>query len=340
VTSTRKFVAPDDLTDLVRAQLGTDRRVVGIERFTSGSKKGVYRLRLDDGATIALYVWHPDENFWPVAPPPDPDDPFVDASGIDLFEAAYQRLVAIGAGTPVVRLIDRSHALYPADLALVEDVRGGKLEDLIERDRLTADRAASNRAAADRPMAMLREALTAMRNDLSPRFGKVAVVGTGNGVADRSAPAVILRRSLGHLAEAAGYEPRIEAARDAIEAKLHDLAGAVRPRSGYGLIHGELGPDHVMLDAAGRPLLIDIEGLSYFDIEWEYAFLRIRFRENYPALAVDALDPDRMRFYQLAHHLSLVAGPLRIATVGDFHDAAFMREVAEAHTARVLAHLA
>ena len=28
----------------------------------------------------------------------------------------------------LVRLIDPSHALYPADLALVEDVRGGKLK--------------------------------------------------------------------------------------------------------------------------------------------------------------------------------------------------------------------
>jgi hypothetical protein len=179
-----------------------------------------------------------------------------------------------------------------------------------------------------------------MRHDLSANFGKVSVVEAGNGVADRPATAVILRRSLGHLAEAAGYEPRIDAARDAIEAKLHDLAGAVRPLSGYGLIHGELGPDHVMLDSAGTPLLIDIEGLSYFDVEWEYVFLRIRFQEDYPALAVDDLDPGRMRFYQLAHHLSLVAGPLRIATVGDFHGAAFMREIAEAHTARVLAYLA
>jgi hypothetical protein len=323
-------VALEDLTDLARAHLGSDRRVVDIERFTSGSKKGVYRLTLDDAATIALYVWHPDENYWPVAPPPDPDDPFVDATGIDLFEAAYQRLVAIGVGTPVVHLIDRSHALYPADLALVEDVRGGKLEELIQRDR----------PAADRPIAMLREALTAMRHDVSTGFGRVAVVAAGNGVADRSAPDVILRRSLGHLAEASGYEPRIAAARDAIEAKLRNLAGAVRPRTGYGLIHGELGADHVLLDATGTPLLIDIEGLAYFDVEWEYVFLKIRFGENYPALAVDDLDPDRMRFYQLAHHLSLVAGPLRIATAGDFHDAAFMREIADAHTARALAYIA
>ena len=330
MTSTRKFVTPGDLTELVRAHMGSDRRVVDIERFTSGSKKGVYRLTFDDGSTIALYVWHPDENFWPVPPPAGPGDPFIDATGLDLFEAAYQRLVAIGVGTPVVHVIDRSHTLYPADLALVEDVRGGKLEDLIERDR----------AAADRPIAMLREALTAMRHDISTSFGKVAIVDAGNGVADRAASEVILRRSLGHLAEAAGYEPRLNAARHAIEAKLRDLAGAVRPRSGYGLIHGELGADHVMLDETGAPLLIDIEGLAYFDIEWEYVFLKIRFRENYAALAADDLDPDRMRFYQLSHHLSLVAGPLRIATVGDFHDAAFMRELADAHTARALAYIA
>jgi phosphotransferase family enzyme len=329
VPSTRKFVTRDDLADLIRAHVGSDRRVVDIERFTGGSKKGVYRLTLDDGATIALYVWHPDENFWPVAPPSDPEDPFIDAIGIDLFEAAYQRLVAIGVGTPVVHVIDRSHTVYPADLALVEDVRGGTLEDLMERDR----------AAADRPIAMLREALTAMRHDGSTSFGTVAAVQAGNGVNDRPAPTVILRRALRHLAEAAGYEPRLDAAGHAIEAKLRDLAGAVRPRSGYGLIHGELGADHVMLDATGAPLLIDIEGLAYFDIEWEYVFLKIRFHEHYAALAVDDLDPDRMRFYQLAHHLSLVAGPLRIATVGDFHDVAFMREIADAHTERVLAHV-
>ena len=95
---------------------------------------------------------------------------------------------------------------------------------------------------------MLREALTAMRHDISTSFGKVAIVDAGNGVADRAASEVILRRSLGHLAEAAGYEPRLDAARHAIAAKLRELAGAVRPRSGYGLIHGELGADHVMLD--------------------------------------------------------------------------------------------
>lgn len=329
MTATRRFVTRDSVADLVRAHVGSDRRVVDVERFASGSKKGVYRLTFDDASSIALYVWHPDENFWPAAPPVDPDDPFTDATGVELFEAAYRRLAAIGVGTPAVYVIDRGRALYPADFALVEDVRGGKLDDLIERDR----------AAADRPLAMLRDALAAMRQDVSTSFGKVAAVETGNGVTNRAASDVILRRALGHLGEAAGYEPRIGAAQRALEAKLRDLAGAVRPRSKHGLLHGELGADHVMLDATGAPLLIDIEGLAYFDIEWEYVFLKLRLGENYAAVAVDDLDPDRMRFYQLAHHLSLIAGPLRIATVGDFHDVAFMRMVAAAHTDRALAYV-
>jgi hypothetical protein len=35
-------------------------------------------------------------------------------------------------------------------------------------------------------------------------------------------------------------------------------------------------------------------------------------------------------------HLSLVAGPLRLLDVGDFHDPAFMRAIAEHSLGRVL----
>ncbi|MEV5879986.1 hypothetical protein AB0L75_38405 [Streptomyces sp. NPDC052101] len=60
---------------------------------------------------------------------------------------------------------------------------------------------------------------------------------------------------------------------DIAEIAVRDLAGAVRcgavrPRAGHSLVHGELGPDHVLLDVCGRPALIDVEGLMYFDAEW------------------------------------------------------------------------
>jgi hypothetical protein len=74
----------------------------------------------------------------------------------------------------------------------------------------------------------------------------------------------------------------------------------------------------------------------YFDTEWEHAFLRLRFGEHYPLLARPGLDPGRLRFYRLALHLSLVAGPLRIAGTGH-PDREWFRNLAEYHLRQALA---
>jgi hypothetical protein len=112
----------------------------------------------------------------------------------------------------------------------------------------------------------------------------------------------------------------------------------VRPRSEYGLIHGELGPDHVLVDRLGQPVLIDIEGLMFFDAEWEHAFLRIRFGEHYQWLDRGNLDEQRLAFYTLAMRLSLVAGPLRLLD-GDFPDRDAMMRIAEHNLQQALALL-
>ena len=80
---TREFVRPEELAGLVADRFGTDRRVTALDRLTGGSRKGVYRLGLDDGTTTILYVWAAGENYWPPSPTV-PDDPFTDASGAEL----------------------------------------------------------------------------------------------------------------------------------------------------------------------------------------------------------------------------------------------------------------
>jgi hypothetical protein len=69
--------------------------------------------------------------------------------------------------------------------------------------------------------------------------------------------------------------------------------------------------------SAGRPVVVDIEGLMYFDPEWEHVFLRLRFGEHYRFLRVPGLDQRRLDLYRLAMHLSLIAGPLRLLD-GDY----------------------
>ncbi|WP_374938326.1 phosphotransferase family protein [Streptomyces sp. Ru62] len=314
-----RAVTRERLAGAARAALGGGRRLEAVERLAGGSKKGVYRLVMDDASTAVAYVWDHGENYWPAAPGDDDlTDPFSPGLGLDLFEAAHARLDALGVRVPAIRLTKRAGVHGPSDLAVVEDVRGENLQHLMARDP---------RAAAP-VLDRLGEALEAMRRHRAPGYGKVAVVDGGGTSRGTSCEGVVLARALRDLAEAASRDPRIDAARVRLEERLRDLAGAVRPRQRYAVVHGELGPDHVLVDADGHPVVIDIEGTMYFDIEWEHVFLRIRLGDAYGPLAVAGLDGDRLALYLLAQRLSLTAGPLRLLD-GDFPDRATMAGIAE-----------
>lgn len=120
--------------------------------------------------------------------------------------------------------------------------------------------------------------------------------------------------------------------------RLRDLLALVTERQCYRLVHGELGPDHVLVDDFGRPVIVDIEGLMFFDPEWEHAFLELRFGEQYRKLGRDDLDQHRLRLYRLALSLSLAAGPMRLAD-SDYPERDFMIEIAEYNAERVLSSI-
>jgi len=317
---------------ILRAAGLGDRRVTRVTRLAGGSKKGVYRLECDDGFSAVLYVWSAAEDYWPAEPDRDADGVFGHASGIGLFEASASRLAAGGVRVPEVYLLDRSRAVYPADLAVVQDVRGGTLESLLEADPQSAV------PALERLGAML----ASMSEQRAARVGKVADV-AAPGACAQAQPAppgddgasIVLVRALRHLARAADRVPSIAAARPRLEDRLRALAAGLAPRAEYALIHGELGPDHVLLDDRGMPVVVDIEGAMYFDAEWEHAFLRLRFGRHYRPLALKDLDQQRMRLYALAQDLSLIEGPLRLLD-GDYPDRDEMLAIAGWATERAL----
>ncbi|MEU5869389.1 phosphotransferase [Nonomuraea sp. NPDC047529] len=321
---TRAFLRPDDVRDLVAEQFGADRRPAALDRLTGGSKKGVYRLRLDDATSVILYVWATAENYWPPSPAVE-DDPFTDASGAGLFAVNHAALTAAGVRVPRLLMLDRDGRHLGADLALVEDAGATTLEALMERDP----------AAADRPLSALGDALRRMHTTLGPSYGRLADLSGGR---DRPRPAedVVTDRALAHLAAVATRDARMGRAHDRVAAHVRRLRAEVAPRRRYGLVHGELGPDHVLVTPEGEPVLIDFEGLTYFDVEWEHAWLRMRFEDAYPALRPVDLDPHRLELYRYAQVLSLIEGPLRIAGT-DFPGRDWMLELAEWNIAKALA---
>jgi aminoglycoside phosphotransferase (APT) family kinase protein len=178
-----------------------------------------------------------------------------------------------------------------------------------------------------------------MHTTLVPYYGRLAAVARGEASQTRPAEEVILDRALRHLDAAATRDTRLAAARRRIADHLRHLRGAVRARQAYGLVHGELGPDHVLVTPAGEPAVIDIEGLAYFDVEWEHAWLQLRFGDAYRALRPVHLDPRRLELYRFAQVLSLIEGPLRIAGT-DFPDRQWMLDLAELNITKALAAVA
>jgi hypothetical protein len=306
----REFLHLDDVRDVVPGA-----RVVALTRLTGGTRKGVYRLGLDDGATVILYSWASAENYWPPAPAV-PDDPFTDASGPALFATNHAALTAAGVRVP--RLLHQG-----AGHALVEDAGAMKLETLMEADP----------DAAARSLALLGDALRLMHTTSSRSHGRLAALSRNRRTED-----IVVDRALAHLDAVAVRDTRLAAVRDAIASHVRDLRSEVPARTAYGLAHGELGPDHVLVTPDGEPVLIDIEGLTYFDVEWEHAWLQMRFQEAYRKLGPVDLDPRRLELYRYAQVLSLIEGPLRIAGT-DFPNRQWMLDLAEWNITKALAAL-
>jgi hypothetical protein len=325
MTTDRGHLTVADLTGVVHEAFGATRTLSSIDRLRGGTKKGVYRLILDDGTTSLAYIWNDDEDYWTAgsaAGVADSTGPFAHASGVDLFEAAHRTLSAAGVRVPRMSLLDRSGTVVAGDMAVVEDLRGGSLEAMMGSDP----------ERAGRVLARLGATVRLMHDAHRDQYGRP------NDTVAVGAPTVeqlVLGRALGHLAEAARRVDRIAAVEQRLAASLHDRCAVLTPRTRFSLIHGELGPDHVYVTDDDEPVLIDIEGTFFFDAEWEHAFLELRFGDDYHHLADPGLDQDRLHFYRLAMHLALVEGPLRLLD-GDFPDRALMLQIVENSIGRTL----
>lgn len=284
-----------------------------LQRLSGGSKKGAYRVQLHDDSTVIAYVWDSAENYWP-----DGDgerEPFTSASGQQLFLGTHATLQALGVRTVEIVASDNG-------VTLVEDLVGGSLEQLIGTDP----------ARGREGVARLQDILAVMHAATSDGVGKV-----GAPICDPlPCELIAYDRACRHLAEARLRRPEIPVA---LLDVLKDALAHVEPRTaGHALIHGELGPDHVFLDRHGAPVLIDIEGLMYFDVEWKHAFMAFRFGSMYELLRPAELDPARLRLYTLCLRLSLIAGPLRLLE-GNFPHRAVMLAIADANLKAAVAFL-
>lgn len=310
----QEHIDPIDLQTYATDVFGSDYVIRGISRMHGGAQKVVYQVEFTNHFNCVLYVWDLTKSYFQEETE-DKKEEERRSYGSVLFEQNKSFLRDQGIQTPALYSIHREQERYPFDFAFVEYIQGRKAADYLHADSIPRD------AVCRR----LSEMLMKMHDITRTTYGK-----WNDGSVEVIEPChrQELNNTFTQLSYAAQYMNDIATNQGNLIDLLYTLESNIQPRNRYGYIHGELGPDHVLVNEKLEPYLIDIEGAMFYDIEYEHSFMEFRFGECYHALKREDLDPNRMLFYKLHHHISYASGGLKLLHRG-FPNQRLARDIAD-----------
>lgn len=309
-----------DIQDHIAKVFGTGYVVANVTKMHGGAQKVVYKIDCRNGFACVLYVWDLATNYFQeeIAK----EDMHERSFGGHSFNINNRFLREHGIQTPALYDLNTERTRYPFDYALVEYIKGQKAEAYFHH---------SDPRIQDQVFQRLKDMIAGMHKNERQYYGKP----------DQSVNRLDrchlmqLENAKEQLSYVVQHIESIRENQDRLLALLDKLDSRINSRKRYGFIHGELGPDHILVTDQLEPYLIDIEGAQFFDIEHEHTFLELRFGEYYRYLKKEHLDPSRMLFYRLHHYISLTSGGLKLLHRG-FPDQRFARNLAEYHARNTL----
>jgi aminoglycoside phosphotransferase (APT) family kinase protein len=296
-----------------------------VEVFKAGARKQVYFLDLTlPNMRCAMYIWHDLNNYFTER---EAFETQSDTQAPLLFNANLALFERLGIRTPNVYRFGQLETGYA--FALIE---------YISAKNFTAFSQSASPEARDTVLKRIGSMLLTLNNEQRPFPGTVLAeaslqfVPCSDGILERAL--LELRVSASHHAVVAQHFERIDT-------KLRTMSSELQPRTSYRLIHGELGPEHILIAQENdEPCFIDIEGAHFFDVEAEHALLSYRFGldlyQTY--FQRDDLDQDRMRFYRFALLVSFVFAGSRFLAK-NFHDQEWAQGLFDHSLEQVLASL-
>ncbi|WP_238649844.1 phosphotransferase family protein [Paenibacillus piscarius] len=315
-----------DLQEYAKQVFGNSYSVTKVSKMEGGAQKVVYKLDCTGGFSCILYVWDLAMNYF--REEIVTDQVHAQSYGSEYFELNNRYLIEHSIRTPLLYDMNRSRDQYDFDYALVEYIPGKAAEAYFEHP---------DPRVKEHIFQQIGELIRTMHRGESGTYGK-----PGQGLAASSQrPCHLnqLNNGIAQLSYAAEHHEVIRKNQGKLLDKLYELESRITPRRRYGFIHGELGPNHIMVtEEQLEPCLIDIEGSEFYDIEYEHSFLELRFGGFYRYLKNDRLDENRLRFYKFHHHLSLISGGLKLLQRG-FPDQQLARAILDCHTEYALQYI-
>lgn len=312
-----------EILPYLRQVFGAQCAIMRVEQFKNGARKQVFFIDLSQPAQrCVLYIWHDLNHYFSEREGIETTQS--DASAPALFKVNAAHLLANGITIPQIYYMGRLAAGY--DFALLEYIAG---------ENFTAF--AANASPEDRNTVL--EQIGRMLRKLNQT--QRAYPGTlldSWGPQSEARSELSLQRALLEVNAAADTHESVAVHKARIEQKLHELSANLAPRTSYRLIHGELGPEHILIRQRDQAVyFVDIDGLHFSDIEVEHALMKVRFSaptyDQY--FRRTDLDAARMAFYEFALYVSFVYAGTRFI-LKNYPDQVWAQGLFSANLARVI----
>src|SRR5690606_22537155 len=248
------LITINDLQSYVKMVFGTGFTVSNVTQMHGGAQKVVYKIDFDNGYTCVLYAWDLALNYFKKEI--ENEDLHSRSYGGDLFEQNNKLLTEIGIPTPALYDLNRERSRYPFDYALVEYVEGKKLDAYINQ---------TDKEANYELFQQVGNMVGKMHANERDIFGKVNEI--RNDI--KQCHELQMQKSKADLRYISQYIDNFKINHNKLLEKLQELESRITYRNRYGFTHGELGPDHFIVNNKLVPYVIDIEGAEFFDIEYE-----------------------------------------------------------------------
>lgn len=308
-------IPEDILTNKLKEIFGSQATIHKCDILTGGARKKVIRLQLSGTLPdLVLLVWQNEHDYFGERDNVESDRS--DQAAPLLYQGNTDLLLSAGLRVPQIYYFDASYDPFPFAYALVEYVHAIPFNEWLPNHSQEEVEPLFGRIASclDRLRLIKRNTYGTLLDDSVKR----------NACHDLAYQEAV--QGLAGLAEA--FE-NVRLAKTQVERKLEALFRAIEPRQQYSFIHDELGPDeHLLIDQKGEIVLIDVDGCQFFDLEREYAYLKLRFGNYYAYLQRDDLDEKRMQFYTFCLHISAAYGHYLLYQKG-FPDPDMLRGIFE-----------
>lgn len=280
-----------------REVFGEDCKLASLERLLGDAQKHTWLAKCTNNFSFVIYQWSGSATYFDY----DQADAVFRSSSAGLFELNNRLFREAGALTPKLYYMDRSRQEQDCEYCFVEYIDGADMDYILAHEPERLDRVI--------------EGLTVSVNRLHKI--KSNRIGQEGRLQDEGFD--VLPLCLKSIAENSEYLQSHDAERKEffikVEARAKSLAEILPAWSSYTFIHGELGPNHVMVDKDDTAYLIDIEGAKYCDVEEENSFLNFRFERRLKGVS-DPVDADRMLFYHVFHCFGNLRGAIELKQKG------------------------